>query len=65
MEKVLEFCTWYSSNVKAVKIPRQKFSGDPERPLSSGVVTTINRDILKQTHLYVLKNNVEVDPYIE
>ena len=64
-KKAIEFCIEYLSNVKAVRIPRQKNYSKPDRPLSSGQVTTSNRDSLENAHLYVLRNTPKVDPYME
>ena len=64
-KEAIEFCTKYLSNVKVIGIPRQKNYFEPDWPLSSGQVTTVNRDILEYDHFYVLRNTPEVDPYIE
>ncbi|KAI5334525.1 hypothetical protein L3X38_024658 [Prunus dulcis] len=63
-EEAVEFCTEHLSDVSTVGVPSSQKMG-VSKPLSGCTVSLVDRDLLNQTHLYVLENTEEVLPYIE
>ncbi|CAL8154398.1 unnamed protein product [Prunus armeniaca] len=63
-EEAVEFCTEHLSDVSTVGVPSSQKMG-VSKPLSGCTVSVVDRDLLNQTHLYVLENTEEVLPYIE
>ncbi|XP_073154053.1 uncharacterized protein [Henckelia pumila] len=64
-EEAVEFCSDYMSSVHTIGIPSRDQQVQITRPLSSSVVHATCHDELHQAHIYVLENDVNVDPYIE
>ncbi|CAL9011480.1 unnamed protein product [Prunus brigantina] len=62
-EEAVEFCTEYLSDVSTVGVPSSQKMG-VSKPLSGCTVSLFDRDLLNQTHLYILENTEEVLPYI-
>ncbi|XP_073131634.1 uncharacterized protein [Henckelia pumila] len=65
VEEAVEFCSDYMSSVHTIGIPSRDQQVQLTRPLSNSVVHSTCHDELHQAHLYVLENDVDVDPYIE
>ncbi|KAK0589241.1 hypothetical protein LWI29_011464 [Acer saccharum] len=65
-EETIEFCTEYYSNISTIGNPCEKNDHiQVGKPLSGGQHVAVDQRELVQTHLYVLHNGVEVQPYIE
>ncbi|CAL8135616.1 unnamed protein product [Prunus armeniaca] len=63
-EEAIKFCTEHLSEVNAVGVLlSQKMR--VSKLLLGCIVSLVDRDLLNQAHLYVLKNTEEVLPYIE
>ncbi|CAL2275991.1 unnamed protein product [Prunus armeniaca] len=63
-EEAVEFCTKHLSDVNTVGVPlSQKM--EVSKPLSGCTISLVDRDLLNQTHLYVLENTEEVLLYIK
>ncbi|CAL8115445.1 unnamed protein product [Prunus armeniaca] len=63
-EEVVEFYTEHLFDVSTVGVPSSQKMG-VSKPLLGCTVSVVDRDLLNQTHLYVLENTEEVLPYIE
>ncbi|KAI5351321.1 hypothetical protein L3X38_004212 [Prunus dulcis] len=63
-EEAVEFCTEHLSDVSTVGVPSSQKMGI-SKPLSGCTMSLVDRDLLNQTHLYVLENTKEVLSYIE
>ncbi|CAL2229362.1 unnamed protein product [Prunus armeniaca] len=63
-KEAVEFGTEHLSDVSTVGVPSSQKMG-VSKPLSGFTVSVVDRDLLNQTHLYVLENTEEVLPYIE
>ncbi|KAI5343231.1 hypothetical protein L3X38_011107 [Prunus dulcis] len=64
VEEAVEFCTEHLSDVSTVGVPSSQKMG-VSKPLSSCIVSLVDRDLLNQAYLYVLDNTEKVLPYIE
>ncbi|KAL4030872.1 hypothetical protein IC575_009126 [Cucumis melo] len=70
LEEVVEFCREFLCGVDPIGLGCQKLRDNSDyselgRPLSSGVTSIPERELLYQAHQYVLENTVDVQPYIE
>ncbi|KAL0543801.1 hypothetical protein IC582_018906 [Cucumis melo] len=70
LEEAVEFCSEFLCGVDSIGLGCQKLRDNSEysklgRPLSSGVTSILERELLYQAHRYVLENTVDVQPYIE
>ncbi|XP_073139031.1 uncharacterized protein [Henckelia pumila] len=64
-EEAVEFCSDYLSNVHTIGIPSRDREVQRTKPLSKAIVHSASHNELQQAHLYVLTNDIEIDPYIE
>jgi len=65
-EEALEFCSDYLKNMKSIGNPHER-SDEKERtgkPLSRATIEVVDAKLLDEAHLYVLRNNDLVEPYI-
>ncbi|KAL0546158.1 hypothetical protein IC582_016064 [Cucumis melo] len=70
LEEAVEFCSEFLCGVDPIGLGCQKLRDNSDyselgRPLSSGVTSIPERELLYQAHRYVLENTVDVQPYIE
>ncbi|KAE8725780.1 hypothetical protein F3Y22_tig00008145pilonHSYRG00058 [Hibiscus syriacus] len=66
-EEALEFCSDYLKNMKSIGNPHERVDERirTDKPLSRGTVEVVDAKLLDETHLYVLRNTVDVEPYID
>ncbi|PKA63473.1 hypothetical protein AXF42_Ash005368 [Apostasia shenzhenica] len=65
-EEVIEFCNEYLHNINPNGIPIDHTAIDKYgRGITSGKSHVVDINMLRQTHLYVLRNSVVMDSYIE
>ncbi|XP_073120554.1 uncharacterized protein [Henckelia pumila] len=64
-EEAVEFFSDYLSNVHTIGIPSRDREVQRTKPLSKAIVHSASHNELQQAHLYVLTNDIEIDPYIE
>ncbi|KAL0549111.1 hypothetical protein IC582_013591 [Cucumis melo] len=62
LEEVVEFCLEFVCGVDPIGLGRQKLRDNSElgRPLSSGVTSIPERELLHQAHRYVLEDTIDV-----
>ncbi|TYK27468.1 transposase [Cucumis melo var. makuwa] len=73
LEEAVEFCSEFLCGVDPIGLGCEKLRDDSDnsenlelgRPLSSGVTSIPQRELLHQAHRYVLENTADVQPYIE
>ena len=65
-EEAVEFCTEYLSNVQSIGLPKSHIVEKKEgKRLIGNKVVTVSMVERDQVHLYVLHNEIEVEPYAE
>ncbi|XP_075473291.1 uncharacterized protein LOC142504292 [Primulina tabacum] len=64
-EEAVEFCSDYMSNVDTIGISSMYRRVQLTKPLSGSVMHYTSDDELNQAHRYLLKNDVDVELYIE
>ncbi|KAK7266896.1 hypothetical protein RIF29_19556 [Crotalaria pallida] len=66
VEEAVEICTEYMSNADSIRLPKSRHAGRTQgEGIIGNEILTIPRTKLDQTHLYVLHNEDEVEPYVE
>lgn len=64
-EEAVEFCADYLSNVNTIGIPRSNVEACETKAMTSVECKTISIEEWEQAHLYVLTNDIEMDPFIK
>ncbi|KAK2396191.1 hypothetical protein QL285_057856 [Trifolium repens] len=65
VEEAIEFCSNYLSEVDAIGVPKSRHDGRCEGMGTQGLnVRSMSAQEILQTHLYILNNTDEVQPYL-
>ena len=64
-EEAVEFCSDYLSNVQTVGIPSSNVKINMTRSIGGSQIHDITQEEWEQAHLYVLRNDDEIDAYIK
>ncbi|PKA50772.1 hypothetical protein AXF42_Ash017651 [Apostasia shenzhenica] len=65
-EEAVEFCNEYLHNINPIGVPIDHTTVDKYgRGITSGKSNVVDINMLRQAHLYILRNSVVVDSYIE
>lgn len=64
-EEAVEFCADYLSNINTIGIPRSNVEACETKAMTSAECKTISIEEWEQAHLYVLTNDIEMDPFIK